>query len=147
MSARGGTLRLKASGIVGGQSEAKFSERVAIHLTEIIEDRTIAVIGVLELQDRLIGFSSGGAYLDRPTQSACVQVCLIKGTSISRDCGFSRAVCRVLAAGIDENVKITVVEYSGLACRVVEPEIRYEDLADEWDSWSCSDSGRIDDPG
>ena len=113
------TLLLKASRVVGRQIEAILSERVTIHLTEIVVNRPRARIGVLELQDRLIGFPRGSADLDGATVRACVQVGLSIGASVGRERGFSGAVCRGLAAGIEVNGEVTLVEYSGLACRVL----------------------------
>lgn len=68
--ARSGTLLLETGGIVRGQGEAIRPERIPIHLTEIIGDLTVAFIGVLELQNRLVHFYGGSAYLDRATASA-----------------------------------------------------------------------------
>lgn len=114
-STRGGTLPLEAGAIVGGQSEAIRPKGVAVHFTEIVCDLTGARVGVLELQDRLVHFSRGSAYLDGATTSAWVLVILLKEAAVGAESGFTSAGRRGLAAGVDVHGEAAVVAHGGLA--------------------------------
>lgn len=110
---------LETSGIVRGQSEAIRPKGIPIHLAEIIRDLSRARVGVFELQDRLAHFSRGSADLDGAAAGAGVQEGLGVGASLGSEGGFGGAGFGVLAAGVEVDGEAAVVEYCGLARRII----------------------------
>ena len=107
---------MEAVVVVGREEESIRSERVTIHLAEIISDLTGASIGVLELQNGLLHFAGGRAHLD-----GAAVVRRGEGLRVRARMGdegvLRRTSGRVLPADVEVHGEIAVVADVGVASR------------------------------